>query len=509
MIATVRRDLVQFLVKRESKLSIVILLSLILGGIMLETHLAKTENSSLRLGYSFFGSIKDIDPIEIQSIYQSNIIENLYSRLIEYDNAGQIICSLCSSFSIDGNTIKFSFNNPTRTHDGKIVDAEDAKISINRIASSQTNTHGSLKYYLDPNSRESVKVDSGQLVITVAHDQWVPFVLSLLTSMDFSVIPKGSFDADGKIVDYKNTSGAYHVSSSDEAGHLHLRVNLNHARYQSSMIDEIFFVPIKSGEAKDAFANGSIDMIDPTYYAYDDDINQILKSIPNAHLHKTLQIGLTSLVFSKKSLVKFSREERLAAAFSIKQWFLNKTPKIYGGEETDQYFQSFGQGFLSAEQKESLKQSENEVKPSKHQFVFGLTEKYRQWIQDYQFPAYIKIEFFKSYPGFLPEDEQPDIYLMTGDSSFDEDISALSYLFSQGIFAFDKESGAHWIQNYMNLGNRDERINRLKDLHYAMLHSVKVFPLISRPYVAISNAKFDMDFPKIYAGSPLWKIWIR
>ncbi|MEN0059212.1 MAG: ABC transporter substrate-binding protein [Bdellovibrio sp.] len=475
---------------------------------LIKNHILKEDPTSLNFGYSFFGSVDEIDPSNIQSIYQSNIIENIYSRLIEYDNAGQIICSLCSSFYVEGAIIRFNFENSNRTITGKIINAHDAEKSLKRIAQSQTNTHGSLSYYLDRHS-SSIKADANQLILRVAHPHWVPFVLSLLTSMDFSIIPSDSLNKDGKIIDYSQTSGLYYIDSFLKDGHLTLKANINHSRYQPQIIDEIRFIPTKSGEASRAFAQGTIDMVDPTYYAYEEDVEKILKAIPDANLHQTLQIGLTSLVFSQKAMQNSTHEERFIAANLIKRWFLEKTPKIFGAQETEQYFQSFGQGFLNDEQKTSLRDNyENNINNiSSYQFVLGVTEKYQKWLHNYRFPSFIKIKFFNSYPGFLPESERPDIYLMTADSSFDEDISALSYLFSQGIFSFKKNEGAKWIQDYMDIPERAERIKKLQSLHYEMLLSVKVFPLISRPYIAISRNRFKLDFSKIYAGSPLWKIW--
>lgn len=505
---TIAQVLERFQQNRVSKL--VLLLSLIFGGFLIKAHLERKDNTSIRLGYSFFGSINEIDPIEIQSIYQSNIIENLFSRLIEHDNAGQIVCSLCSSFYIDKNTIYFQFDNHSSTIDGHLIGAPDAKVSLERIATSQTNTHGSLRYYLDNSSRHPIEVNNGQLSIKVSRSEWVPFVLSLLTSMDFSIIPQGSLDpTTNKIIDYRNTSGYYYVSSSDDHGHLRLSINSNHANYQDRMIDEIQFVPIKSGEAQTAFANDSIDIIDPTYYAYSTDVEKILNAVPNANVHKTVQIGLTSLVFSKTAMSKSTNMARLTAAIAIKKWFFERTDKIFGAQETDQYFQSFGQGFITSEQKKFLHEMSTQAKNSSHKFVLGLTEKYRQWAESYQFPNFIEVRFYKSYPGFLPDKERPDIYLVTADSSFDEDISSLSYLFSQGIFAHGKDDGALWIQEYMNLSTREQRIERLRDLHFEVLKSVKVYPLISRPYVAIARPSFEMNFPKIYAGSPMWKVWKR
>jgi hypothetical protein len=478
---------------------------------MLKTQFVSEKPNTLRLGYSFFGSIDEIDPNHIQTIYQSNIIENLFSRLIEYDNAGQIVCSLCSSFNIDQHTIRFFFKNFSKTIDGYKVDAIAAKASLDRIILSKTNTHGSLRYYLSANLDSPIQVEDEQLLVKVEKAEWVPFVINLLTSMDFSIVPKESLDSNSeRIIDYRNTSGLYYVDFSDDKGNLRLRVNQNHIKYKSTMPGIVQFIPVASGKANEAFVKDEIDMIEPTYYAYQEDIEHILKNVPAARLHKTLNIGLTSLIFTSRAMITSSIEDRIAASLAIRSIFLKKTPQIFGAEETDQFFQSFGQGFISDEQHQVFKNRiELSKGKSKYQFIFGVTEKYRPWISQTDFPDYITLKFYKQFPGFLPEKEKPDVYIMSGDSSFDEDISALSYLFSQGTFSLGKEDGAKWIQNYMNRPSKEDRINLLRELHYEMLYTVKVFPIISRPYIAVCNSKWDLNFPKIYAGTPLWKVWAR
>lgn len=487
--------------------------SLCLGGFMLVTRMNSVEPTKLRLGYSFFGSINEIDPANIQTIYQSNIIENIFSRLIEYDNAGQINCTLCTSFKVEKNEIYFSFTNLSKTVDGYSLDANAAKKSFDRILASQTNTHGSLGSYLDSKHESPIEVIDSNLIVRIAKDEWVPFALSLLTSMDFSIIPIESLDnSNEKIVDYRNTSGPYYVDFSDDKGNLQLKANPNHRHFleNKNCPKEVIFVPISSGQASQAFIEDKIDMIDPTYYAYQDDIEKILMNVSEATVHRTLNIGLTSLVFTKKAMSDSDEEDRLNAALAIKKIFLNKTPKIFEAIETNQFFQSFGQGFISSEQAKVLKDRiARSSGTSNYKFILGVTEKYRSWFDQRDFPDFITLKFFKQFPGFLPDSEKPDIYLMTGDSSFDEDISALSYLFSQGTFSLNKEDGARWIGNYMDIPKKEDRIKLLQDLHFEMLKSVKVFPIMSRPYITISNSKWSFDFPKIYAGTPLWRSWAR
>jgi hypothetical protein len=478
-----------------------------IGAALLIKKNQHSPTDTLRLGYSFFGSITEIDPKDIQSIYQANIIENIFSRLIEYDLNGQIICSLCSSFKIDGRQIFFSFDSSNLTADGLPINAEDALVSLNRIMKSQTNTHGSLSYFLDP--KDGMRIQSSQLVITVAKANWAPFVLTLLTSMDFSIIPRSSLSDDGEqIINYQRTSGPYFVSTSAPNGSFKLGANTHHSLYKKSMPQSIEFVPLKSGEAAAAFSAKKIDMIDTTYFAYADDISEILRATPNAQLHETLHIGLTTLVFSNRSMASSSETDRLTAGAEVKDILFQKARKIYGAADTNQFFQSFGQGFIKKEQQDFLKNRKlNSAHPNSARFTFGVTERYRNWLKQEDFPSYITLKFYDSYPGFLPEQDRPDIYILNTDSSFDEDISALSYQFSQGTFSLSKGEGALWIQEYMNLETRESRIQRLQDFHFKMLKEVKVYPISSKPYVTICTDEWSFEFPKLYAGTPLWKIW--
>jgi hypothetical protein len=274
------------------------------------------------------------------------------------------------------------------------------------------------------------------------------------------------------------------------------------------MPHSIEFIPVKSGEAAAAFSEKKIDMIDTTYFAYADDIAKVLSEVPNARIHETLHIGLTTLVFSRHSMASSNEDARLSAGVAIKDILLKKARKIYGAVDTDQFFQSFGQGFIKKQQQEFLNNRKNTAAHlSSTKFIFGVTERYRNWLKQEDFPSFIKLAFYDSYPGFLPEHERPDIYILNTDSSFDEDISALSYQFSQDTFSLSKEDGAIWLQEYMNLESREARIQRLQEFHFKMLKEVKVYPISAKPYVTICTDKWSFEFPKLYAGTPLWKIW--
>jgi hypothetical protein len=490
-----------------SKVAKLLAVITLFGGVfLLVDRNNKHSESTLRLGYSFFGSISEIDPKEIQSIYQSNIIENLYSRLVEYDNAGQIICMLCSSFKIDGDKIIFYFDGSTKTIDKNPIGAKDAKLSLERLIATQTNTHGSLQYFLKDNG---IGIKDDLLVLNVVKEAWAPFVLTLLTSMDFSIVPYGSLK-DEKIVDYRNTSGPYYVSSSDDSGNVVIKANPFHSLYSEKMPQTVNFVPLHAGDAQNAFAAKKIDMIDATYFAYEDDISSIMQDLPKEKLHKTLNIGLTTLVFSNRIFKATTAAERISAAVAIEEVYNRKARKLYGAVKTDQFFQSFGQGFISPEQKKVL--ADRKLKrdfAGEQKFIFGVTSKYKAWFDQNDFPANVVLKFYETYPGFLPEENRPDVYILNTDSSFDEDISALSYQFSQGTFTFPKKEGAMWLQSYMDIPSREGRIAKLQDFHFEMLKEVKVYPLSAKPYVTICDEKWGLNFPKLYAGTPLWKVWIK
>jgi len=62
-------------------------------------------------------------------------------------------------------------------------------------------------------------------------------------------------------------------------------------------------------------------------------------------LHKTHNIGLTNLVFTNKSVSSSTIDDRVAAALTIKDAFIKKTPATFGEEETDQFFNLMGKVF--------------------------------------------------------------------------------------------------------------------------------------------------------------------
>lgn len=490
--------------------SVVLILITIITYYLWDSRKGHSMNS-LRLGYSFFEPVSTLDPANIETIYQANLIENIYSRLVSYSNKGEIQCSLCSKFSVSGNEIRFSFDSKIGTADGTPISAMDAQKSLLRILASQTNTHGSLRFYLDSTDsfKKAIDVVDNDLVIKTAKSNWTPFVLALLSSMDFSIIPIGSLSENGsKIINYSNTSGPYYVSGNDDVGNITLMANKNSPLFDSKMPMTVQLIPLVTGEALNFFKDNKIDMIDVTYFSYQDEIDKLLKEQRGLQVHNTLNIGLTSIVFTNSVINRSSEESRLKAGILIKDVYSRKAKKIFGAKNTIEFFQSFGHGFLMPNQVAELKIREQLVasKVFANKFVFGVSEKYRTLFSQSDFPPEIELKFFKKSPNFLPIKDRPDIYIVNSDSSVDEDISALSYLFSRQTFSYNQTDGANWIQKFMDIESREERLIFLNRLHFEMLSKVKIFPISAHPYVTILREGWDLDFSKLYAGTQLWKI---
>jgi ABC-type oligopeptide transport system substrate-binding subunit len=58
----------------------------------------KDNMFTIKIAYYYNESALGLDPANIQTIYQANLIENIYSRLLEYNSEGQLECVLCNRF---------------------------------------------------------------------------------------------------------------------------------------------------------------------------------------------------------------------------------------------------------------------------------------------------------------------------------------------------------------------------------------------------------------------------
>lgn len=472
----------------------------------------KSNNMSLRIGYEFNQPTRILDPAKIVDIYQSNLIENLFSRIVEFDSNGDLVCVLCKKFWIEGNYIYFQFHDNLKTVDGYLISAQDAEFSLRRLIRLNTNTHGNIETFIDLNDKFSILSKENILSLKLKKSHYSQFVIPLLASMDFSVIPEKSIlkDKDGEYLDLRNTSGPYFLNLVKNNHHLELKANHSSPLFSEGMFKVVEIVPIVYGEGVDAFLENKIDVLDVTYYpGYPQYEKLFSQKIKKFSTHKTILMNMFLLNINPNALKKFSSIEMFNAARTVSEAFLSFKRYGYGMERSIEFFQANGAGLLSQYQKDEIEQKRNEKLNvfNVKKVVLGVEkdsyERIKNALKDKE---EIEVKSFDVFPGFLAIEERPDIFMQVTDSSFNEDISLLGYNFSQEYFGLSKSEGKAWLAEFIEILNKEDRIKKLQDFQFEILKKPYVYPIGASPYWAISNEDLILNYSENFPGSSWWKI---
>jgi hypothetical protein len=467
---------------------------------------------NIRIGYEFYSSAKVLDPAKITDIYQSNLIENFYSRILEYNTSGELVCVLCQKFWIEDKIIYFEFKPNLKTIDGLPITAIDAEKSFKRLIKKSTNTHGNLSSFIDVEDNSTITSLDNILKIKLLKSQYSQFLLPLLASMDFSVISSKAIDNEDKngYLDLKNTTGPYYLLKDNDEGNLLLTSNKFHPLYSKEMPQQIQIVPVEYGEGVDQFLNNKIDVLDVTYYPGMPQYEKLFsQNIKKFNTHKTYPINVFMLNFTPQAINEFSQEQIFYVGKIISNAYLNFKKYGYGFKQNEEFFQFIGTGKLEARDLDKIKN----LRLVKDKLVFHkpivlgvLKSSYERVHKALESYSAIQVKPFDEDPSFLPLEKRPHAFIQTTDSSFNEDISLVSYNFSMGYFGYSSEESKIWVDKFINTPDRKDRIFQLKELHLQILEKGYIYPIGSSPYWAISNEELELNFSESFPGSTWWKI---
>lgn len=478
-------------------------------------------NRGIRVAHAYYGSIKKIDPAKVATMAQAGILRTIYGRLVEYTSDGQIVPGIVERFEWVGDEIHFIFPSGHKTIDGWPITARDAEISLKRLLLKGTNTHGDLRMFLCRDTKLSnvndycsgIRTEGEVLVLKPITRTKGQFLLPLLASADYSIIPSRAINLDNSdldIIDFRNTSGVYYLAHEDTSGGFLLRANSKHPNYSSRIPQEASFIPVRGEESVEKFRNGEIDLILPHDGASIKTILALHSMHSDLNIHRTLNIRLWKISFSRMGQKNLSKSERIVLGTRIREAYLNSlneeslTPSI-------EFFPTFGEGSLSSHQTESLKRTFSDALESKPRLRRNVTIAVRpgqkkKYVEALKHIENLEVQEFVKPPWLLPDNEQPEVYIGFTDSAFYEDISLISYNIDHGTFGMSREEGMHWLNSYMEIPDRALRLSKLRELHFKILTEAYVIPIGSAPFVAVARAPWKLNFSKFSASSPLWLV---
>ena len=486
----------------------------------MKTNSTMNTPNILKVAFHTESPISHYDTADIQTAAQANILRALYSPLLGRDSDGNIIPAIAESYEwITPQKIQFKIRDGLTTIDGKLITAEDAYKSFKRLLIRESNSHGQLssflcgKYDVKADNCSGLNFKNNVLEITIEDKIKAPFFLSLITSVDFSIIPKDSIDWQSKelkIIDYRNTSGPFYLLKDSQQGEFIFKANPANFLLNENTPSEIHFIHTEKSNSIEMIKNGQIDLI-TTFDPADVNLVHELAKQSGYNVHQTTPLDLNFLRFTPTKFKELSREKRLQIAHYIKSKMLKHPFFSKNMSATEEFFASYGEGGLSEDKKIIISNMwENEKKgdhPTLRKIKISV---WKEQIHIYQeiFKDSKMVEFipYTIDPEFKTG-EQEDAYILPADTGFYENISLLSYyLTSSNITAMNREEGIKWIENYMKVEDKEARLKRLKDLHFEILYNAYVVPISVSGYIAVARKPWKPLFYKYFAGSPLWMI---
>ena len=475
----------------------------------------------LRMAYFFGTSEISLDPGKIETIFQYEMIRNLYSRLVEYDENGQLVAGAPISFSWRDDSVTFVFGDKVKTVDGNPITARDAEVSLKRLIIQGKSGHGDIRRFLCPDhvlksvsdSCPGVKVDGNNLVLTVPKAHLLPLLIATLESADYSIIPLKSLrQVDGtlSITDLRNTSGPYFINGNLSSGFFSLQANPHHYRFHSNMPSEVDIVPVEYYDGLKSLAKGDADLV-PTTLAFTGEEAIRIASDSSFEIHETLPLQVRLVRFSHKALENFTPEQRLFAGLLVGQVFKKIAP-AFRGQQAFQFFQALSDGALDETQAATIKElHENNNRPAfKHPIKLGVgTRLFKQFAEALnKFPEIQVIES-KVMIASLPAEQRPDMYILTTDSAWTEDLALLGYNFKEGLFTLPGFDGESWFNEYLAQEDKAERIRHLNHLHFNMLKNASFVVTEVTPYHAAIRKPWRLNQSNLSAGTELWRLRIN
>lgn len=489
----------------------------------------KNPELVLKVAYPFNHLISSYDPAKIHYDSQYVLLENLYSSLIVYNSDNQLVSGLAERFYWQGNEAWFELRKGVRTVDGYEITAKDVENSFKRLFILGTNTHGDLKKDLCGNV--NIKKLSDKCKNLIVKDKYTvvmrfkehnPFLFSMLTSMDFGIVPEISIDKKTlNITDYRNTSGAYYVDRDLGEGNFILLANHNHFLHKDNTAKVVEIKnSVINGENKslEMFKKGEVDLITTINGGIISDVLSYHQdNKKRSNLFETYKIHLIHLTFTPTGVKNFSLDERFRIVSLLRKIIISDYKDKRGFEEEYQLFPDFGGGALT---KEQLSKITKKINMDVERFdkkidIWGFPRLAKGNIMDIikkKFPK-AEIHIVRGIPGYVDYKKvglkEPDIYFSGGDVSIKEDVTLIAYYMSGYFFHIHGEEGKRWIERYKAEKDVRERLKMFNELHYKTLSKCVTVPIGFTPYVAIVKKPWEFDYSRIYAGNPFWRIYWR
>ena len=456
-------------------------------------------NKTLKVGVYLDQLALPIDPSNNPNLTNAFFSNNLYSNLVDVDENNNYTNELVSKywFETEANKLYFEFKNSR-------VSAEDAAFSLKRLIMQNRQLHTDFwniicKHGEAPrNCADRIYVENKNLVIHYDDAVKSTYIIPTLASVDYKIIPLAAFDSNdldtAKIVNYKLTSGYYHLEVRDSKYFF-----VKNSNSLQNIYNEYELINANANSIlEDSFVE-QIDILSTTVVLQNSAYQKLIEK--NWNIFKTHNISILMLIFSKNGISKTTVAERFNVAQRLVKESLNLV-QLVNSKRTIEFFQEYGQGFLTQAQRAEIEDLRNQATPMLQKKIIYGTWVPQKWSSFAQNNSDIVIVENKTFQMNMKEEDQPDMFIISNDVSFDLNLSLISYAANVGLLSMTKSQ----VDYFAGLSNELEKIEYLNAIHFKTLKECKIYPMVSSPYHTAFNGKFEHNLSKFNSRTLLWKI---
>lgn len=503
---------------------------LVLSGAMnfiMTTNDKSDEESTLRLYAGFADPIELADPRKVQYRTEFNFLRMIYSPLISYEPTGALSSGLAEDFYWKGSEAHFHLRPNARTSTGQPITVDDVTATFSRLGMTQGGTHGNLFDLMcdaEISHEKCIKINKvSEYHFYIKFPRQSEFLFKLLSSMDYVIIPKNAIDpATGEITDHSNTTGPYSIVNKSTDNKSTLKANKSHWQWNQNMPDVVEIIYNNPNRDKitplekvfERLLSNEISLI-PTYaFVPHHKLAEFIDSHKDKiNLHQTEQISIEHLRTTENAK-EFDRATLRYILNLVKKEYTRNLLKTNltskAGLEfvaaTDQFFHPRSIGGLEQTQVEALNLMPTTLPnmTSTRKLKIGcsqnLKSRYEERLGDsLRFVEVVELNSIASR-------KEVDAYFAETDSSFFEDVSQIYFIANTGLLPLTKAETESFLKRYVNELKIENRIRLLRELHLEMLKEMTVVPLVTKPYFALTNKKWQLSLPTFQAGTPIWGI---
>lgn len=465
--------------------------------------------------------IASLDPVKIDSFRQAFLLNNIYSRLLEYDLTGNIQLGVASKFYWEKNNLLFEFDpHKAITANNKSVNAFDAAVSIRRALKLSVGNYKNLLQIdckLEKASDvfencESIKVLSNKLIISLKSEKFKQFIMQALATGPFAIVPQDAINkVDLKITNYNLTSGPYYLISGN--GKFLLKRNSEHYRVGLHAPEVIELIPTSGIDTGKLILENKVDVIPTGFNITKSTIELCANTVEKFKVFETGPIKLFYLVFSPNALTKFNADDLKLIGLKVRELFRAKYDWPYHSAVANEFFGDMGFGHLSKnqilnnqnEEARLLKNSNRKIKNKASFYFYDFLSQRLQGLTELKELKLVKTSN-EGGPFTTPLNERLDLSFVAADTAFEEDVALVNYNFLQGTFGVTPSEGQVWLEKYITTVEIEERAQMLQALQLSAIKRGVLVPLMKSPFTILLRNGFTIEQSKIFASTQLWRI---